>query len=1013
MKPMTKIQILILLLLMLAIDVMGQGSHVFTGAQSISFGNVNLGASTSWTSFRGAIPGYWSALSNASYIGGADNHNIDGYMKHYANATDQAFTFPVGSGTDLRVLSISGTRSATSIIGTAWILGDPSISVDPTAPNAGPHDITNVSAPIVAVSPVGQWDWQDVSNDAAGLTVTVSIPDMTSFSTTDSLRLVGWNGTLWVDLSEGPSATGNTENSSLSGTMQLGITALGIGKGEVFTTEPDMHSSLINLTVNGDVNTNDYVANGTTYGTPTAFLSNPSGAVLSMNTDGTYTFSSPTPGEYNYMVPVCPLGVTTGCPTELLTITVLDGADLTTAPTTNPDVASTLQNNAVTINVLSNDQCNNGVACALSNPTIIVGPNHGSVSVNAAGAIIYTPLATFVGKDSILYSTCDNQAIPICDTEYIVITVLPTGSPNTTNANDDYEVTPATAAVIGNVLDNDSDPENDVQSVTPQTVVTAQGTFILDSTGAYSFTPTPQAVGTVRFIYNIKDNNSAALATDTGTLVIIIRDNEWQTTIDFNTTITSQTVSGNVRTNDLVPSTAVYGTPTPVMGNPSGGVINMDSSGVYTFNSATPGVYNYMVPVCPPESSQNCVTELLTITVIDPVDSTEPPIVHPDAAATVQNIPVTLNVLSNDACNKGVQCVLSNPSLLTAPSFGTALVDPNGDITYTPAIGFVGTDSVLYSVCDNQSPAQKCDTAYAVFHVLPTGGPNTTFANDDYAYMDDYNALAIRNALDNDTDPESHTKYAATQNVNLPEGDFILNTDGTYTFEPSIGFTGPVDIVYGIYDNGTPVAFDVATIHILVNTTQTPLPLDLVRFKASEKNCEAHISWQTTNEKNVSYFEIQRKDAQGTYETIEQVAAIGYTITNKEYSYIDRTAKREQQGYIYRLKMMDMDGQYAYSAERTLNMSCTNNGPKLTISPNPTSNILTLMASELSVKDYEQLTLSIYNNLGQVVRATNVMAEAGNLYYTINVFSLAQGAYIIHISNMSNTYEHNIKFLKE
>ncbi|AEI51421.1 DUF6923 family protein [Runella slithyformis] len=207
------------------------GNYVFSGAEAVNYGVVDLATpgGQTWATDRAATPGYFSAYGTASYTGAGDAANINGYVKHYATAANQSFTFPVGSGTDYRALSVSGTRTASSVIGVAWIAGNPSTTVDPTAPNAGTHAITALGSGITAVSPAGMWDWQDVSNNAAGLTVTVSIPAMTGFAASASeLRLVGWDGTKWISLGTS-GATGLAENSTLSGTMQSGITALAIG----------------------------------------------------------------------------------------------------------------------------------------------------------------------------------------------------------------------------------------------------------------------------------------------------------------------------------------------------------------------------------------------------------------------------------------------------------------------------------------------------------------------------------------------------------------------------------------------------------------------------------------------------------------------------------------------------------------------------------------------------------------------------------------------------------------
>ncbi len=231
MKQLNKTNILILLASLCSYVASAQlGNHVFSGSESVAFGDLSLSTSTNWTSHRSATPGYWSAIGTAMYTNGSDANNINGYVKHYANAADQAYSFPVGDGTDLRTLSVSGTRTANSELAVAWIVGDPNSTNDPTGPNAGMHNRASVSAPIENVNSSGQWDWQDLNNGAVGTTVTVSIPDMSGYAPLASdLRLVGWNGSSWIDLSGSATASGTTENSTLSGTMQAGITSIGIG----------------------------------------------------------------------------------------------------------------------------------------------------------------------------------------------------------------------------------------------------------------------------------------------------------------------------------------------------------------------------------------------------------------------------------------------------------------------------------------------------------------------------------------------------------------------------------------------------------------------------------------------------------------------------------------------------------------------------------------------------------------------------------------------------------------
>jgi hypothetical protein len=154
-----------------------------------------------------------------------DGQHVNGYVSKRGN---DAFVFPVGSGADLRTLSISAPASAADEYSVAWIQGDPTPGTDPSDGAGSAHPITNLSGPIVSVSPVGQWDWILVNGTGAGLTVTASIPDMTGFAVAPNLRLAGWNGSAWINLSSAGAASGNLQGSTLVGTMVAGITAIGI-----------------------------------------------------------------------------------------------------------------------------------------------------------------------------------------------------------------------------------------------------------------------------------------------------------------------------------------------------------------------------------------------------------------------------------------------------------------------------------------------------------------------------------------------------------------------------------------------------------------------------------------------------------------------------------------------------------------------------------------------------------------------------------------------------------------
>ena len=210
-------------------NYVGSGGEFFTNELGYSFAT-----SQTWKTDRSSIPGYfsWSKTSSTSSYSGLDaTHNIDGYVKKYGK---NAFVFPIGTGTEVRTLSIAANSLGqdTDAYATAWIAGSPTDIGDPTSGGLT-HPITSVSGVIVAVSPVGQWDWQDINATGDKLGITVSIPAATAtttgvFNQASNLRLVGWDGTVWKALGTSE-PTGLPGDLKLAGTMIPNIQAIGIG----------------------------------------------------------------------------------------------------------------------------------------------------------------------------------------------------------------------------------------------------------------------------------------------------------------------------------------------------------------------------------------------------------------------------------------------------------------------------------------------------------------------------------------------------------------------------------------------------------------------------------------------------------------------------------------------------------------------------------------------------------------------------------------------------------------
>jgi hypothetical protein len=301
------------------------------------------------------------------------------------------------------------------------------------------------------------------------------------------------------------------------------------------------------------------------------------------------------------------------------------------------------------------------------------------------------------------------------------------------------------------------------------------------------------------------------------------------TTPDINVTNANVPVSGNLSTNDAVPTGTTYGQPVPV----TGATITVSASGTYTFTSSIPGKYVFNIPVCAPGQTTNCPTTPLEITVLDPIPATDRPVANNDIASVTSGVPATVNVVANDAAgNPGGSLNLASLTITSNPAHGSVVVNSDGTITFTPAAGYVGTDQLTYQICDNSVPA-LCQTAVVYFTVSAPAAPVHTTAVDDYASVtaspNGTNSVS-GNVLSNDTNSAGGTLSATlVSGPSAAQGVFTLNANGSYTFTPSPGFSGPVDIVYTACAGSV---CETATLHILVD----PAPVVTPDFNVTDLN---------------------------------------------------------------------------------------------------------------------------------------------------------------------------------
>ena len=583
----------------------------------------------------------------------------------------------------------------------------------------------------------------------------------------------------------------------------------------------------MNLPVDGNVATNDLNEDGPAGTEVFTIVNGPTNGTLVFNPDGTYTYTPGTDfiGEDTFEYQVCDGGNPVACDTAIVYIEVQPlGSPDNDPPVANADTNSTQIDTPVDGTVLPNDFDPDG------DPIVVTGntdPANGAVTVNPDGTYTYTPDPGFTGEDTFEYTICDNQTPALCDTATVTIQVLDSPDNITTAVDDAYYGFPDTD-ITGNVLDNDTDPEGNDQTVDVAVSPSngpSNGTVVLNADGTFTYTPGAGFEGTDSFVYEIFDNGTP-VATDAATVYISIADpgNEILAVDDINDTFVNLPVSGSVATNDEnydgPAGTEVF---MLVSGPTAGGTLTFNPDGTYDYIPATDyvGDDTFVYQVCDGGNPVACDTANVTITVVDdPVIGNDPPVAINDVNITEVGVPVEGNALVNDFDPDAGDTISVTAN--TDPTNGTVTIAPNGDYTYTPGPGFEGVDTFEYTICDSATPS-LCDTAIVTIYVIGDPG-NITVANDD-AYYGEIDTIVAGNVLDNDNDPEldNQTLNVATTPVSGPSnGSVLINPDGSFEYTPGAGFTGNDQFVYEIFDDGTPVATDQATVYILIE--QTPAP---------------------------------------------------------------------------------------------------------------------------------------------------------------------------------------------
>ena len=161
-----------------------------------------------------------------------------------------------------------------------------------------------------------------------------------------------------------------------------------------------------------------------------------------------------------------------------------------------------------------------------------------------------------------------------------------------------------------------------------------------------------------------------------------------------------------------------------------------------------------------------------------------------------------------------------------------------------------------------------------------------------------------------------------------------LNTPATNFGWIVIGAEGILSSAKRFSSRTNPTVADRPTLTV---TYSTVVPINLVYFKALAQNSGTRLSWQTAQEINNDYFEIEFSTDGGSFIPVGKIKGGGNSSLPQSYNFTHRT---NQTGKVfYRLSQTDFNGHKSYSQIELVELK---NIASLTISPNPVSNKLVI-----------------------------------------------------------------------
>lgn len=187
---------------------------------------------------------------------------------------------------------------------------------------------------------------------------------------------------------------------------------------------------------------------------------------------------------------------------------------------------------------------------------------------------------------------------------------------------------------------------------------------------------------------------------------------------------------------------------------------------------------------------------------------------------------------------------------------------------------------------------------------------------------------------------------------------------------------------------GPKIASSTASLIGFAPYSEITLPVKFISFNVSVSNNNNLIQWATAEEVNAFVYEVERSVDGATWSNVGTVAAVGNTTQVSNYSFTDKNSAAV---VYYRIKQVDADGKFTYTAIKSLKRA---DATSVAIAASNKS-----VAISFSKQVKEKVELQIVNFNGQVIAKQTVNEPVGQVIFTPQ--ANIKGNYIVLVSSNS------------